>query len=287
MEAAGRFVRLLRKPKIAAKPKGDMDPIPEDWGLDDAAKAAEPVQEDEDKEEEAWRASTAAMDGEPPAEVSKDEAEQEQQEEEYQEEAEEEDAADDPADDLADAAADANDEDEEHDDETSQGMHGNEYDQMDKQMKGLQKFVEAEHAKKGEAEKDDAGDKGYHNEWYYNKYRNKGKGTQNWSWNSKGNYGKGWKNGKGWQKRSPKGKGKWNWGKGGKWQSNWEDWGQGRGDMLVPDSKGKGYYLPNGQGFLDNDGVYHPHLGHIDFCGVPECASCSCAYNVNSRHEII
>ena len=289
MEAAGRFVRLLRKPKIACKPKGDMDPIPEEWGVDDPKADAEPVQEDEDKEEEAWRASTAAMEGEPTA-LAKNEAGEEQEEEEYQEEAEEEVVADDPADDPADDADDDDhneEDDEEHDD--GQQLHSNEYNEMDKQMQGLKKFVENEHSKK--AEKDNAYDNGKRQEWYSNKYRNKGKG-QDWSWNSKGNYGKGWK-GKGWQKRSPKGKGKWNWGK---WQSKWEDWGpkrhgdhegHGDADMLVPDGKGNGYYLPNGQGFLTKDGVYHPHLGYIDFCGDPECASCSCAYNVNSCHEII
>ena len=100
-------------------------------------------------------------------------------------------------------------------------------------------------------------------EW--NRNRNKGKG-QKGGYHKNGHH-KGWND---W---------KWTHGKGG--HSKWGKWHYGHGDwdwdnskgskdahdrggdLLTPDSKGQGYYLPGGQGYLDKDGKFHPYLGCI------------------------
>ena len=279
MESAGKFLRLLSKPKLASKPKGDQDPIPEEWTMGDDA---------EDAEEEAWRASTAAMQTDKPGyEVASASAGDEQPEaEEYQEEEEEElhDDTSEPAEGDDDGQDDAEPQDEDDaeaqdgadddgppkdDDDTTdvKEQSRREYEEMDTQMGELKKFVVDEHGKKRKHDdggNDDGADEGH---WQSNKYRNKGKGGGNYGygnkWNYKGkNHGKGRK---GWQHGKSKGKGKWHWPK---WNYNWEDWGQQqRNDhhdqdgMVLQASKKGGWYLPKGQGYLDSDGNYHAHLG--------------------------
>ena len=264
MAEAGRFLLLLQKPKIACKPKGDQDPFPEEWDMQKPEEEKDPAEivpeEDamqEDAEEEAWRSSTAAI------QVDKDELQPVPEEEEYHEEAEEEEPHDDD-DVLADADAPPK---EDMDEELERSQR--EYEEMDQQMGSLKKFVEDEHGKGGHGEKrkhEEGDDKDHADEsgWQHNKYRNKGKGghnqwhgyyNQNWNYNKGKNHGKGWK---GWHHGKGKGKGKWQ----PKWKSNWnrEDWTE-RDGMVLQASKKGGWYLPNGQGYLDADGKFHPHLG--------------------------
>eukprot|EP00435_Cladocopium_sp_Y103_P013481 s3366_g3.t1 len=295
---AGRFMAMLNRPKAACKPQGDHDPdpIPHEWGLLDDIKEKQDDEDgtqtqaeetkdvpDDDKEEEEWRASTAAMDGakripSPTSEEAAEEAAEEapedatdeatadqHEDEEHEEDVEEEDPpADDPpgGDDLDDQAEGHEGDDDDDDDDNDQGnMNSKEYWQMDGQMKDLKKFVEGEHSK---TPKDDHRD----HQWQNKQYRNKG------NYGYKGNNKtKGWKYGKGrgWHSGKSKGKGKWNWSR---WNSSWDGWShtyhgdqggwqnnQAKGstgstaeNMLIPDRKGKGYYLPNQQGFLDNEG---------------------------------
>eukprot|EP00435_Cladocopium_sp_Y103_P012797 s5330_g3.t1 len=286
VEAAGRFLRLLRAPKAAACE----DEIPEEWGLDMSP------EEKAEQEEEEWRQSTAAMEGvpaegEPDAKKSEEQpdateetpimeetpdaaeekqdvtGEQPEEEEDGHEDVPiEDELPDDP--DLDDqGGADADDADPDGPDNVTQAEA--EYEEMDNDMKDLRRFVEDEHKKKPGHEDDGHGgnDKTGREDYAYggndkiNKYRNKG-----WKWNNKG---KGWKQGKGWQHgKKGKGKGKWQWSK---WQwdnrsssssgyrgdQGWwdnDDRGSQAANMLTPDRKGKGFYLPNQQGFLDNEG---------------------------------
>eukprot|EP00435_Cladocopium_sp_Y103_P034709 s4058_g9.t1 len=99
-------------------------------------------------------------------------------------------------------------------------------------------------------------DQGWRNQGKSWKYRNKGhKGKGSHKGYKKGNH-KGWNRGwNDWRWTQRGGHSKW-----GKWQDwDWDNQPQSsHGDLLIPDRKGQGYYLPGQQGFLDNNGVLHP-----------------------------
>ena len=267
MGPAGEFLKLLRKPNMA-KPKGDQDP---------AAEWDDPKMENEDEEEAAWREKCAntpgaqADDGDGAATDDGD-GEHDAEVEDYQEQEEEAEPADDAPVELDghDGAADAGDDHmdadhgddsghEEDDDKEQKELHAKEYKEMDDARDKLADFVQNE-SKKRKAED------GYQQDQSW-KYRNRNKGNYG---NNKGNYGnnKGNYHGYGWRGWwSPKGKGKgkqkWSkpwWGQPWKGSASSHPGGEGASEVLRADQKG-GYYLPNGQGYIDANMQYHAHLG--------------------------
>ena len=266
MGPAGEFLKLLRKPNMA-KPKGDQD-LPEEWDepkVED--KEAEPKEEDEHEESEdeaAWmeKCANTFVQKEPDGEdAPADHEDVDATEEDYQEQEEEADGADDGTieldehDDAADGDAVMADADQEDDDDKQKKLHAKEYAEMDGARDKLANFVKGE-SKKRKAEDVQKEDVQQNHGWHRN--RNKG------NYGRKGN-NKGWR---GWW--SPKGKG---WGKGHKWSKpwRWQEWkgsgsasshsgGGSPAEVLRADKKG-GYYLPNGQGYIDANMQYHAHLG--------------------------
>eukprot|EP00435_Cladocopium_sp_Y103_P076332 s7_g92.t1 len=191
MEAAGRFLQLLRKPVLADRPAGDKDddPIPEEWELEmspaEEQVSGEPAMADEDMEEEEWRKSTAAMevrsdaaqpdapeqpdaelpDEQPDATPDAMEEHPGEEEQEVHEEVEEE----------VPAADDAELDDHADDDDNENSMNKTEYEEMDKGMKDLKQFVEDEHKKKASVD-EGHGDGDHDQSSKYRNKDNKGKG---------------------------------------------------------------------------------------------------------------
>lgn len=143
---------------------------------------------------------------------------------------------------------------EEDEDDDDDHIHQQEFQDDEDERAKLRKFVDQEAKKTTVDQGDQKTDQWAHGNW---KYRNRD-GRGNYGWNK--SYG-GWTWNQHWNKGKGKGKGKWQ-----KWNGYGKGQNKGRGEgsqgsMLVRDQKGKGFYLPNGQGFLDNEGVLHPHLG--------------------------
>ena len=285
-------MKLLSKQK-AMKPKGDEDPIPQEWKDD--------VEMDEAAEEAAWVAQCAAT-----APVAIGQAEQ-MEPETYEEEAEEEDTthADDQHVDQDEEqrhdeeshedekAEEMEDEEKQEEEESNKSLHAKEYEDMDKDRAKLAKYLQNEKKRKLSPDdtkdydatddtKDNTKDADQDHGW---KCRNRNKGYGNY-YGNKGGYGQGygrswWPKGKGKGKQKNKGKyNKWQWSQSDDWQ-----WSGGKGDasshagggpssVLRADNKG-GYYLPHGQGYIDAQMQYHPHLALFQCMLIPQKKYCS------------
>ena len=297
---AGGFLKLLKSKQKAMKPAGDTDPIPEDWKEDKE-------EMDEAAIEAAWETKCEATPGIGMDENAKGGDMGGQEDEAYDEEEEEEEGGDANDDDVGDDDEVCEVQDDENDDEESADkmkqedtsddkgqQHEMEYEEMDKDRKKLAEFLTNEKKRKlspGKETKDDDAGQSWH------QHRNKGYG--NGYGKQKGNYQHGW--GRNWW---PKGKGKgkhknkgwWN-----KWQwGHSEDWqwhgskgsasshpGGGPSAVLRADNKG-GYYLPHGQGYIDAEMNFHPHLAlfHLAFFQcmlIPQTVYCSSGAIVECR----